>query len=715
MMYTYRKIILVIWIIFTLVMGFFALKMPGILQGSGFEMEESSYDKTNELLEDRFGQSASPYIILFENKDNLEEKDFKQKINSVLNDVKKIDGFSSVESPLENDSQYKKEIAYASISFDEDTQEPADYIKALNQEIAGQDISASLTGSHVIEEDMSKASQTDLKNAEMIGIPIAMIVLLLAFGGLVAASIPLMTGIVAVVSSMGIIYFIGQSINLSVFVLNVVPMIGLAVSIDFALLYIHRFREELQHHEVSKAVSITNKTAGKAIAFSGTCVVLGLAGMFFINIDIFRSIAVGGIVAVFISVISALTFLPALLGIIGKNINKAMILKTKENSDSKWRSFANFVMKRPIIMALAALLILMIAATPIRNIDLEIPNADSLPADSQTRIAYEKFEDSFLPSNQSNVPIVLETKNQEDILSKESLENIEAFINELKEDELVDQVDSIFTYTNTNSAEELYQTLQSDAAREKMAPVLEKLVNEDTTHITVKLDAAYKTAKAKDWVREAENQDIHPELTHTIGGQAKFTQEIFDEILEQVPKGLLLIIGATYLILLVAFRSVLIPVKAILMNILSLGAAFGIIVWIFQHGNLGVDPNPIALMIPILTFAIVFGLSMDYEVFLISRIQEIYLETGDNDKATLEGLTTTSKIITSAAAIMIAVTGAFAFTDIVPVKQIGVGVALAIFIDATLVRMVLVPSLMKLLGKWNWWFPGQKRAKKSNN
>jgi RND superfamily putative drug exporter len=542
-----------------------------------------------------------------------------------------------------------------------------------------------------------------------------MIVLLLAFGGLVAASIPLMTGIVAVVSSMGIIYFIGTSINLSVFVLNVVPMIGLAVSIDFALLYIHRFREELQHHEVRKAVSITNRTAGKAIAFSGTCVVLGLAGMFFINIDIFRSIAVGGIVAVFISVISALTFLPALLSIIGKNINKAMILKTKENADSKWRSFANFVMKRPVITALAAFLILIIAATPIRNIDLEIPNADSLPADSQTRIAYEKFEDSFLPSNQSNVPIVIETKDQKDLLSKESLENIESFIIELKKDGLVNQVDSIFTYTNTKSADELYQILQSEEAREKLTPVLERIVNEDSTHLTVKLDADYKTAKAKDWVREAETRDIHPELTHTIGGQAKFTQEIFDEIQEQVPKGLLLIILATYFILFIAFRSVLIPLKAILMNILSLGAAFGIIVWVFQYGNLGVDPNPIALMIPILTFAIVFGLSMDYEVFLISRIQEIYRETGDNDKATLEGLITTSKIITSAAAIMIAVTGAFAFTDIVPVKQIGVGVALAIFIDATLVRMVLVPSLMKLLGKWNWWFPGKKKTQKSIN
>ena len=198
-------------------------------------------------------------------------------------------------------------------------------------------------------------------------------------------------------------------------------------------------------------------------------------------------------------------------------------------------------------------------------------------------------------------------------------------------------------------------------------------------------------------------------LTTHFGGSIKFEQEIFDEIYEKAPYGLLLIIISTFFILMRAFRSILIPLKAILMNILSLGCTFGIVVWIFQQGHLGTQPSDIALILPVFVFTLVFGLSMDYEVFLISRIQEFYLETGDNTEATISGLTYTSKIITSAAAIMIVVTGAFAFTDVMPVKQLGVGIAIAIFIDATIVRMVLVPSLMKLLGDWNWWFFGYKK------
>ena len=707
-MYTYRKALVVFWTILTIIMGFFALKMPGILQGSGFEMKDSSYDQANKLLEDHFGQSSSPYIVLFENKDNLSQDQFKKEIQDTLKNIDSIDGITSITSPLDTPSQLKENLAYASISFEKEA-EPADNIDALEREMKNDSISLSLTGGDVIEEEMNEASQRDLKNAELIGVPVAMVVLLLAFGGLVAAFIPLLTGAVAVITAMGIIYFLGQIFNLSVFVLNVAPMIGLAVSIDFALLYINRFREESKEHNVKDAISITTKTAGRAIAFSGICVILGLSGMLFIQIDIFRSVAVGGIVVVLVSVISALTFLPGLLSVLGSNINKAMILKNRKEDASAWRKFAGFVMKKPILSALAALVILLLMATPIRHIELEIPNAESLPAESETRIAYETFEENFQPEDHTIMPVVL--KAEDDILTGDSLEQVEEFIGDLQEETLVTNVDSLFSITDMKTASNLNQALQSEQIRAQLEPALENMVDKDTTYIMVEIDAPYDSTEAAEYVQNLQDGAINTDLTYTVGGRAKFNQEIYEEIGTQTPKGLILIVSATFLILMFAFRSILIPLKAILMNILSLGAAFGLIVWIFQEGHLGVEANPIALMIPIFIFAIVFGLSMDYEVFLISRIREIYIETDDNDKATLEGLTTTSRIITSAAAIMIAVTGAFAFTDIVPVKQVGVGVALAIFIDATLIRMVLVPSLMKLLGKWNWWFPGKQKAK----
>jgi len=230
--------------------------------------------------------------------------------------------------------------------------------------------------------------------------------------------------------------------------------------------------------------------------------------------------------------------------------------------------------------------------------------------------------------------------------------------------------------------------------------------------LEVYLKTGEHSSKARQWVSEWSGKDLG--LKASFGGPIKFEQEIFAEIFQKAPYGLLLIVVSTFIILMAAFRSILIPIKAILMNVLSLGCTFGIVVWIFQEGHFGITPVDIALILPVFVFSLVFGLSMDYEVFLISRIQEFYIKTGDNTAATISGLTYTSKIITSAAAIMIVVTGAFAFTGVMPVKQLGVGIAIAIFIDATIVRMVLVPALMKLLGDWNWWFFGyqNKRQRK---
>jgi len=678
-------------------MGYFAFQLPSILSGSGFEME-GSYATTQKVLEEEFNQTSSTVILLFEQEKTASTRAFQKYIQDTLDQV------STVNNGGNTPAQFKDNYAYVTVSLDKETT-----VNQIKSQLHNQsnEFNVSLTGGPVIEEEMSKGSQSDLKNAEMIGLPIAMIVLLLAFGGLVAASIPLVIGIITVVATMGLVYFLGQYINLSIFVLNVVPMIGIALSIDFALLYINRFREELLVHDIKLAIINTTKTAGRSIAFSGACVALGLSGMLLIQVDIFSSVAIGGIAVVIVAVLSALTFLPALLGLVGHRINKAMIFK-RNDGEAKWRKFATFVMKRPILMSLVTIIILIIAILPIKDMELEIPDASALPADSETRIAYETFDEVFLPNDESNVVFVLDAKDE--LLTEGSLSNVESFISELQENELVDRVDSIFSAAGDMNSEQFYGMTQDPQMLKQLTPVLESMTTNDKTLLYVTLAAPGPSKQAKNWVREIEEKEMP--LNFTMGGYSKFNQEIFDEINEKVPLGLLFIIITTYLILLVAFRSVLIPIKAILMNMLSLGASFGIVVWIFQEGHFGIDPTAIGVMIPVIAFAIVFGLSMDYEVFLISRIQEEYLKTKDNDFATLEGLTITSKIITAAAAIMIVVTGAFAFTEIVPVKQIGIAVALAILIDATLVRMILVPSLMKLLGDWNWWMPFRKKDEK---
>ncbi|ANX12503.1 hypothetical protein ABE41_010820 [Fictibacillus arsenicus] len=706
--YRFRIAIIAFWILTTILLGFFAIKLPSILSGSGFEMV-GSFSKVENILQDKFNQPKSSVMLVFDSKKYETQDDaYKQFVNKTLASVKDVEDAVGVQSPYDApDKMIKENVSFASIRFDKSFNDLKKSIDQIRDRLPKDgDISVSLTGGPVIAEDMNTASQQDLARAEAIGIPAALIILLLAFGGLVAAGLPIIVGLISVASSLGLLYFYGLEANVSIFLLNVVPMIGLALGIDFALLLVNRFREEL-HQGIEKATIISVQTAGRSIAFSGLCVFLGLSGMLLIDIDIFKTVAIGGMVVVVLSVLNAITFLPAMLAVLGKRVNALKILKTKEKERSIWHSFASFVMKRPVIMALFAAVLLIFSVTPVKDMKLSIPEAEALPPDYESRIAFEKFEKTFGEDELYPVLIVAESEKSylQDITALQSLEQL---VKDLQEEKEIAKTESIFDYTNQLSSTELFQLLQTEQGKQQQSPALEPFVNDHTAVIRAYLSVDVNGSDAKQFVKEWEKK--HEGLSLTIGGATKFNQEIFDEIIEKAPYGLAVVLAATLFILMVAFRSIFIPLKAILMNMLSLAATFGILVWIFQSGTI-MEPVEIGLMIPVFTFGIVFGLSMDYEVFLISRIQEMYEETGDNDQATLLGLTSTSKIITSAAAIMIVITGSFAFTDVMPVKQIGIAIALAIFIDATIVRMIFVPSLMKLLGHWNWWMPFSKRNK----
>ncbi|RBW69043.1 MMPL family transporter [Bacillus taeanensis] len=706
-MYRFRKAILLSWLITAIVLGIFAFKLPSALHGSGFETE-GTYAEVEKILKNDFNVPAHTMLLVFEKKTSeTSDEQLKTSMNNTLERLTELEGFSMISSSFETGEGIKQNAAYAAISFDENGQKSAQNIEKVRNKLANDEfINISLTGGPVIEEDMNMASQHDLKRAELIGLPIALIVLLFAFGGLVAAVIPLFIGIISVVSTMGLLYFISSSLNLSIFVLNVVPMVGLALGIDFALLFINRFREELETKTTQNAVVITVQTAGRSIIFSGLCVFLGLAGMLLIDIDIFKTVAIGGMFVVVLSVVTAITFLPALLGIIGKTINQLMILKQNTSKVSPWHRFAKFVMKRPVLMALSAFVLLMIGILPVKDMNVTIPEADALPKSYESRTAFDTYKKAFMEKNTTKVPIIVNTNAN--FLEKDTLQHLEKLTEELSADPLVSKVDSVFSLSNLN-ADSFWELYHNESSKQQFLPLIEALTTDKKMLLTVYLDADHMSNRTQNWVKDWNGN--YNNFTLQVGGQAKFNQEIFDEVYQKIGYVLLLVLSSTYVILLLAFRSVLIPLKAILMNIMSLSATFGIVVWLFQGGHFGIEPTSIALMIPIFTFGIVFGLSMDYEVFLISRIHEVYQQTKDNDKATLEGLTSTSKIISSAAAIMIVITGAFAFTGVVPVKQMGIAIALSIFIDATIVRMVLVPSLMKLLGDWNWWAPSFLRFK----
>ncbi|MFP7295634.1 MMPL family transporter [Neobacillus niacini] len=708
LIYRHRKKVLILWFFIITTSVVFALKLPSVLSGNGFEYK-GEYNETRTLLEEEFGQAKSSIILVFERERSINDTDWHQYIRGTFEGLKNFDGAKSITSPFDRDGMIKEEVAYGLLAFEKKAENLGDEIEQLKKLLKNkQGLTVTMTGEPIIVQDLNIASQEDLAKAEMIGLPIALLVLVLAFGGLIAASIPIVIGVVSIVTTMGTVFFFSYGTDLTIFILNIVPMIGLALSIDFALLLINRYKEELQTKSIREAVEISVATAGRSIIFSGLCVFIGLSALWFIQIDIFQNVAIGGMVVVFISAICALTFLPALLACIGTSINKFGIFRVKDSKTSLWHVFAKFVMRHPVLMAGLSLAILLAGLIPVAQMTMSIPGTESLPEKYPSRVAFETFEKHFISKDkrtENKVTIVLETKGS--ILESDNLQKVNEYIKNLEEEKLVDTVESPFSVTGIKDEKALSQML-AFGPREQTGPILDYFVRNNKMLIEVYLKTQDHSQEAREWIREWSNKDS--ELSAHFGGSIKFEQEIFDEIYEKAPYGLLLIVVSTFFILMAAFRSILIPLKAILMNILSLSCTFGIVVWIFQKGHFGIEPVDIALILPVFVFTLVFGLSMDYEVFLISRIQEFYLKTGDNTEATISGLTYTSKIITSAAAIMIVVTGAFAFTGVMPIKQLGVGIAIAIFIDATIVRMVLVPALMKLFGDLNWWFFGLNKV-----
>ncbi|PZX03914.1 RND superfamily putative drug exporter [Psychrobacillus insolitus] len=692
---SHYKIILIAWLLIFAVLAVFAIRLPSLLEGDGFSTD-GEHAAVMEELSDTFDLPAETLFLVFNQTSD-------ETIKQTLAKIKRIKIAESIQSPLEDETLYKDHVAYAMLHFNSDTANMNEVVDTIREQIDGEK-GVTLTGGAAINKDINSASQKDLVQAEAIGLPIAIIVLILAFGSIVAAFIPLIIGIVTVISAFGIMTLFSGTMDLSIFVMNIIPMLGLALSIDFALLLINRYKEELGKGTMQEAVKIAIQTAGRSIIFSAICVFIGLGAMLVLDVEIFQNIALGGMLVVFMAVLASITLLPSILLLLKGHINKWTIIRVKPGATTRWRNFAAFVMKRPILLIIVALVGLGIGMIPVKDMELTIPQVDSLPISYESRQAYELMDEEFGLGEKSTVYMIAERKDGWN--NTDGLEEIKKLEEQLLADKDVDSVQSIFTLSEISTVEQWEQSMQVPEIEGQLTPLLESFVQEDKLLIPITLDLSGASDEAQDWVREWSEKDLGVDMM--LGGQPKFNQEIFDEIFDKVGLLLAIILGSTFIILMIAFKSILIPLKAIIMNIIGLASTFGILVYIFQYGHFGIEETTIALIIPVIVFSLVFGLSMDYEVFLISRIQEEYLKHQDNTLATIDGLTSTSKIITSAALIMIVITGAFAFTDVMPVKQIGIGIAIAIAIDATIIRLLLVPSLMKLLGKWNWWIPFKK-------
>ena len=595
------------------------------------------------------------------------------------------------------------------IGFDTARQHFAD----LRAEARSNTLAITAAGDPAIAHDFDTLLAHDLQRAEVISLPLALLLLIVVFGTGVAALLCLGVGVLAVVGGVGATLLLTHVMDVSTYAGNVVTLIGLGVAIDYSLFVVNRFREELARtDDVSAALGTTMATAGRAIAFSGVTVAIGLGGMLFYRGTFLVSMGVAGAIVVAVSVVYAVTFLPALLAILGPRVNRLRvpILQPRPFGRGAWHRLALWVMRRPWLVLLPTLGILLAAGTPFLSIRLANGDVTQLPPNAESRRGAELLQTDFPAAGQNSIPVVLRfdaggPKRPDDVATAYALSRRLARI---------PGVVAVHSYVDVDSAYSLaaYQALYQQPAGTLPSAVRQELAaNTGRTIAVLSVESSYLPSSdtAHSLVRTIRSQDSAPGATVLVTGDTAFDIDLVNFMVGHTPPAVLFVVVTTFLVLLVLLRSLVLPLKAVLMNALSLSAAFGALVWVFQQGHLssllGFTPDPLDPSIPVLLFCIVFGLSMDYEVFLLTRMQEAYRRSGNNRQAVAEGLERSGRLVTGAAAIMACVFLAFALASVVTIKSLGFGMAVAIIADATLVRALVVPALMRLLGSANWWAP----------
>lgn len=695
--FRYPKIILVCWTVCLVIFGGGALRLPTVLGGHGLDPDGSS-GTVRQRLDEGFNRPAEPVVIWFEQNKPGSKEAFKAYIRSALQSAEGLPGLERIVSPLGNGEMLRSGKAYALLDIRFTGRDERAVLAELRGRLPVQSgFVWMLTGKPVVQADVNAASETDMRKAELIGLPAAFLILWAAFGGVATALIPVVIGSVSTVVSMGIVYGLGMRTELSNFVLNVIPMVGLALSIDFSLMLVSRFREEMSCGRAEQALRVTMRTSGRAVLYSAGCVALGLLGILFIPLPMFASVAWAALTVLFVSVFLSFTLLPAVLSFLRKRIAAENTVRSDGTGGIFWYRLSEAVMKRPLRMAVLAALVVVMCILPVGSMKMAVPDAASLPEGTESRAAAERLAARF-PSPDATFLLGVRAASPGSGQSFDWQYAYRKFL-QLRRDPQVIRVDSVFSRLDMNGEQLSLLHKQADIRHE--AALLPFYFHENQLVMDVYLRTDPDSEETRQWLRKWETAGIQERIPFRLGGEAKYRQEVFDAIFANLYKVLLFVIVTNFVLLYRAFRSVFIPLKTLLMNVLGITASFGLLTWIFQEGAAG--DGSIAIMIPVFIFGLVFGISMDYGVFLVARIAELYGQTRDNDYAVAAGLAATSRIITSAAAIMIAVTLPFAGADVAGVRQLGTGIAGAILLDATLIRMILVPALMKLLGKWNWW------------
>jgi RND superfamily putative drug exporter len=691
-----RKLVLGTWIVLLVVsLPFFAMQTKHLTAG-GFEVPGSQSEFVANSIKQFPGVESEKLVFVFDNT-KLDKAGLDAAITKAVDSTKGVDGVAVVpqfEQAARASSDKPIVLMALKVTGSADlTADAAAEIRKNADILKGEDaaVPIHLVGQQALWAGMQDLSKSDLEKAEFAGFPIVFIVLLLIFGSVAAALLPLSLGFIAVAVTGAIVFFLAQMVEMSIFVTNVASMLGIGVAVDYSLFILARYKEEIAAGaSEDEARRSAMRTSGLAVAFSGVTVIIALAGLFLIDSKTMHSMAIGAIVVVAVAIVGAITLLPALIKTLGhrayepgKVIGKVtakLSRKPKEGVDPFWTRWTNRLMSRPILYATGATVFMLILAIPALSLKWGTGATNQLPANFETAKGIQLAAKAAGPGAGGPIQIVADFGN-----GQVNLQQVEQF----------------------------------GAAIQKLpnvAGVSKAVTSRDGRLVLLEVTPGTGPESDPTWALAEKIRDpngpasILKGATVNVGGAAAQDHDFTNLISGSLWKVAVFVLLFSYLVLLVVMRSVLLPLKAVIMNLLSVGAAYGVLVAVFQYGWIDGLINfdhlgYVNSLTPPLVLAIVFGLSMDYEVFLLSRIKERYNETGDNREAVAHGLQDSAKTISSAAIIMVLVFLIFAAAGLPQVKEIGVGLATAIFLDATVVRLILVPSTMELMGKWNWWLP----------
>lgn len=722
----FPALIITLAVILAGVAGWFGADVTSHLTGGGFSAPESESTQVRHTIDEEFDSAQASMIVIIQSKNDMRatEGTVRDEVNRQASSMRTRTGVEDVKTYYSTGSDTllsddkMKSLMLVTLAGDEDEQ--AKYATAIREEMKSDSLSFQYGGTAAINGEITKQVAGDLVRAEVISFAILAVLLVLVFRGVVAALLPLILGGLAIIGAFAALKALTSVAPVVEYAMNVITLLGLGLAVDYSLLIISRFREELYafQNDTQKALAKTYQTAGKTVFFSGLTVIVSLASLTVFPLDFLRSMGIGGVAAVGVALVVALLVLPAILRVLGPRINwlsfgsvKRMNQAAKNGEEiaakkSVWYKTGAFFMSRPVTTIVVSLAVLALTMLPLLHVQLAAPNEKVLPESADGRQVTLALDNEF----GMKTPALTILYSSDMLRSPEQIGRLYDYATALEKKEGVDTVNSVVTISDTLT-KEMYQQfiMHPESAPSSIRSIIEERLKNETTRIDVSITADASSSEARQLV-ETVRSEATPGASIKVGG---FTAEFVDQLHvlgKYLPYALLIIGVALFVLLFLMLGSLVIPIKAMLQNMLSLGAAFGGMVLLFGDGfgadllHLN-DTGVIYATLPAMIFAIAFGLSMDYSVFLYGRIKEQYDKTGDNDEAVLMGLQKTGGIITSAALLLFVVVIAFATSGIAIMQQIGVGLALAILLDAFIVRMVLVPATMRLLGKYNWWAP----------